>query len=465
MRASTYKSYLLSVLLVILAFNYTDRLALGLVLQNVKTDLHLSDTQLGLLTGIAFALFYSLLGIPIARWADRGNRVLIISLTTLVWSAAVAMCSVAGNFAQLLLIRTAVATGEAGCIPTAHSLIADYFDRAERPRAVSIYMLGGSLSVIFGYFAAGWFNEFYGWRTTFVLLGLPGIAVAILARYSLREPRHDALRNALGTISVSASSHSPQTHPSLPPSVKLVCLTLWTSRSFRHLLFCFAVISFFGSGIAQWLPAFFIRSYGVATGELGSWFSIIYGVTGLLGTYGGGAWASRYAARNERLQLRVMAFACSSFGVITACVYLAPNFYLALALLGLATVGSTATSGPLFATIQSLVPERMRAMSIAAIYLCANLIGMGLGPLIAGAMSDALRPPWGNESLRYALLILCPGYLWGAWHLWRASRTVEADLLTLQHAGERSSAATIASASASSETSATTWRAPRARSH
>src|SRR5258708_18527003 len=132
MKETVYKNYLLTVLLVILAFNYVDRLALGLVLQDIKIDFHLSDTQLGLLSGIAFALFYSVMGIPIARWADRGNRVTIISLTTALWSAAVALCGVAGNFMQLLSIRIGVAVGEAGCMPPAHSLIADHFTRTER---------------------------------------------------------------------------------------------------------------------------------------------------------------------------------------------------------------------------------------------------------------------------------------------------------------------------------------------
>src|SRR5512145_1715882 len=139
-----YRNYLLGVLALVLASNCMDRIALGLVLQDIKIDLALSDTQLGLLTGIAFALFYSVMGIPIARWADRGNRVTIITITTALWSAAVALCAMAGNFLQLLLIRIGVAVGEAGCIPPAHSLIAEYFTRAERPRAVAIYMLGGS---------------------------------------------------------------------------------------------------------------------------------------------------------------------------------------------------------------------------------------------------------------------------------------------------------------------------------
>ena len=148
MKKPTYRYYLLGVALLILAFNYVDRLALGLLLQNIKEELHLSDTQLGLLTGIAFAAFYSIMGIPIARWADRGNRVTIITVTTALWSVAVAACGLAGSFLQLLLIRVGVGVGEAGCVPPANSLIADYFARAERPRAVAIYMLGSPLSVV-----------------------------------------------------------------------------------------------------------------------------------------------------------------------------------------------------------------------------------------------------------------------------------------------------------------------------
>src|SRR5882762_8997075 len=175
MKASVYKKYLLVLLLVILAFNYVDRLTLGLLLQDIKVDLSLSDTQLGFLSGISFALFYSVMGIPIARWADRGNRVTIISITTVLWSAAVALCGVAGSFPQLLLIRIGVAVGEAGCIPPAHSLIADYFTRAQRPRAVAMYMLGSTLSMLIGYYLAGWLNAHYGWQTMFKLLAVPGI--------------------------------------------------------------------------------------------------------------------------------------------------------------------------------------------------------------------------------------------------------------------------------------------------
>lgn len=430
MKQGGYRNYLLGVLLLILAFNYVDRMALGLLLQDIKLDLQLSDTQLGFLTGLAFALFYSIMGIPIARWADRGNRVTIITLTTALWSGAVALCGMAGSFAQLLLIRVGVAIGEAGCIPPAHSLIADYFSRAERPRAVARYMLGAPLSLLIGYLLAGWLNESYGWRMTFVILGLPGIGLALLARFTLREPR---VQNVVSGDSRAAAASAPA-----QPSLKEVFETLWFNRTFRQLLICFSVMSLFGQGVAQWKPAFFIRSFGMQTAELGTWFALIYGVGGLIGTYLGGLWATRHAQDNERLQLRAMGVTYAIFGVISVCIYMSSNVYVAFTFLALATLGSNLILGPLFATIQTLVPDRMRAMSIALLYLFANLIGMGLGPLATGTLSDLLRPFVGEESLRYALLALCPGYGWAAWHLWQASKTVTYDLQALQRKGSRS---------------------------
>jgi MFS transporter, Spinster family, sphingosine-1-phosphate transporter len=257
-----------------------------------------------------------------------------------------------------------------------------------------------------------------------MILGLPGLPLAALAWLTLREPRREKLARD------EASSQ---------PSLREVCVTLWANTTFRQLLFAFAVTFFFGFGMSQWKPTFFIRSFGLETGELGSWFAVIYGVGGLLGTYLGGELASRHAARNERLQLKAMAIVYCGFGVITACIYLSRNLYVALALTGLAAVGSFTITGPLFATIQTLVAERMRAISIAVVYLFANLIGMGLGPLAAGGLSDAFRPWAGEESLRYALLALSPGYLWCAWHLWRASKTVNRDLEAAQ--AERTSIA------------------------
>lgn len=418
--ARGYKNYLLTLLLVLLAVNLTERWALGLLAQDIKRDLQLTDTELGLLSGLAFAVFYSAIGVPIARWADRGNRVTIISITMALWGVMVALCGTVSGFVQLLLVRVGVAVGEAGCVPPAHSLIAEYFTRAQRPRAVAIFMLGAPLSMMIGYFISGWMNELYGWRVTFGLLGAPGLLLALVAALTLKEPRQE--RSARGEV---PSSGVPQTGET---RFRDVLSILWRNRTFRQLLFCFALCSFFSSGISQWQPAFFIRSYGMKTGELGTWLALIYGLGGVLGTYVGGELASRYAAHNERLQLRAIALVLASFGLLSFFIYLKPSYPVALGLLAFVGMSGYVTNGPMFATIQTLVPEHMRAMSIALIYFSANLIGMGLGPLAAGALSDAFRPWFADDSLRYALLVLCPGYFWGAWHLWRGSQTVTADL-------------------------------------
>jgi len=429
MKQTDYKNYLLGVLLVIYAFNSAERLALGMVLQNIKLEFHLNDTQLGLLSGIAFALFYSLMGIPIARWADRGNRVTIISVTTLLWGIAVAACGVAANFAQLLLIRVGVAVGEAGCLPPANSLLADYFNRAARPRAVAIFMLGSPLSMVIGYFVAGWLNQLYGWRMTFILLGLPALALSALVWLTLREPRR------LPASSVADGLLAGERPASFEPrqSFRDVWVALWTNITFRRLWFCFSVTYFFSYGLYQWQPTFFMRSYGLASTEVGSWFALIYGLGGLAGTYLGGALASRYAANNEALQLRFTAVVFAAFGAVMAGVYLSPNKYIALALTAGAAVGGHMTTGPLFGVIQTVVPERMRAMSIALIYLFANLVGLGLGPFAVGTLSDLFHPWAGAESLRYALLCLCPGFLWGSYYLWLGSRTVIRDVEAVEY--------------------------------
>lgn len=414
-RRSRYRRYLLTVLAVVLAFNYVDRLALGLVLENIKTDFHLSDTQLGLLTGVAFALFYSTLGVPIGRWADRGNRITIITMSTGLWSLMVMLCGATRSFAQLVLMRIGVAVGEAGCVPPAYSLIGDYFVRAERPKAIANYLLGSSLSIVVGYFAAGWLNQLYGWRTMFAVIGGPGLVLAVVAWLTLQEPR--LYRSAHTAVGVGPGPAMPE-----------VFQTLWGNRTFRHVLFMIAVISFFGYGVGQWQPTFFVRSYGLNTGELGTWFTIIYGVGGFIGTYCGGYLASRYAPGNEALQIKILAILYVTFGINWIFVYLTHSDHMAFGLMCIGAIGGSLGSGPLFAVIQNVVPERMRAVSITVVYLFSNLIGMGLGPLAVGSLSDALRPEFGGESLRYALLAMCPAYLWGSWHLWKAAGAAPRDI-------------------------------------
>jgi MFS family permease len=412
-KPATYRNYILVLLAVIFAFSYVDRIALGMVLQSIKSSFHLSDLELGFLTGMAYALFNATFGLAIGRWADTGNRALIVTLTTALWSVMVILCGAARSFLQLLILRIGVAVGEAGCFPPAYSLIGDYFTRAERPSAMSKYTLGGSLSWFIGYFAAGWLSQRYGWRWMFVIIGIPGILLAGLAKLALREPR----------VQISQQQSVFRT-PTRQPAVVVIMRTLWANQTYRALLLSLSVLGFFASGAVQWQPAFFMRSYGMSAGELGTWLGVIWGVGGLLGNYTGGYIASRYAAGNESLQLRVLAVLYANFGIISVFIYLTHSRYIAFALLGVGVIGATLGNGPIYAAMQTVVPPNMRGVSVAIITLFSNLIGAGLGPLAVGALSDFLHPSLGAQSLRYALIAASPGYVWAAWHCWQGASSI-----------------------------------------
>lgn len=428
MSNALYKKYLIVLLLLILAFNTVDRLALGLVLQDIKADLHLSDLQLGLLTGLAFALFYSIMGVPIAWWADRGNRARIIALTTAIWSVLVAMSGFARSFPQLIVIRVAVGVGEAGCMPTSNSLLAAEFDRDERPRAVSRYLIGGPLSLLFGYLIAGWLNQYYGWRTTFVVLSIPGAILAILAWCTLREPRRRAngsprvTGGPQGQADPSAGSHASK-------HIWADFATLYRNKTYLNITIAYGVMSFFGFGVSQWLPSLLVRSYGLRTGEIGTSLGLIYSASGVIGMFLGGEFASRgILARNERLQLRAAALIHGGAVFLWAGAFISQNQYITLGLIGVVSLAGPLSTGPIFSLLQTLVPERLRAVSIAVMFLFSNLLGLGLGPLAVGALSDALGTRFGPDSLRYALLLCLPLTFWAAWHFWLASKTVGRDL-------------------------------------
>jgi MFS family permease len=328
------------------------------------------------------------------------------------------LCGLAGSFLQLFLVRIGIAVGESGCHPPAHSLIPEYFPRPERARAMARYMLGVPIGLTSGYFIGGWLNELYGWRTTFIIIGLPGLLLASLAAFTLREPRRLATAVAL-TSTKPASNHA---------KFKDVAVILWSRKTFRHLLLAFLTWYFFGWGLVQWMPTFFIRSHGLPSAELGTWMAITHGAVGLLGTWVGGEWASRYAARNERLQLAGLAVVFLLYAACSAVVHVAPNHYWAFGAFAVANIVSFTVGGPLFALVQTLVPPRMRATALALITLLPSFVGAGLGPTGLGMLSDALQAWAGQESLRYAMLIYCPGFAWTAWHLWRARRTVADDI-------------------------------------
>lgn len=244
----------------------------------------------------------------------------------------------------------------------------------------------------------------------------------------MKEPRLEH-PNVNGEVNVLATrwGEGPRSSGAAPP-LRVIFRILFSSTTYRNLLLTIAVNYFFSYGILQWQPAFFIRSYGLQTGLLGTWLALISSAAATVGTLSGGYLASRWAANNERLQLRVMAALNSISGMVSVFVYLSRDYHQAFALAGVALLAINLGNGPAFAVMQAVVPLRVRAISISIVFLFANLIGMGLGPLTVGVVSDSLRPTLGVESLRYALAAASPGFLWGAWHLWRASKSVSADI-------------------------------------
>lgn len=407
-----YKRYALAMMAVVVTFNYIDRTLITLLLQPIKEDLHLSDTQLGFLTGIAFGLFYATLGLPIARWADRGNRVSIASMAIGLWALTVMACVMVTNFVQLLLARIAAAVGEAGCMPPTYSLVGDYFpEPTERTRAMSNYMLGGPAATLVSFVLGGWLNEHYGWRVAFLGMGIPALLIAVLVKLTLVEPPR---RNK-----VAAQDQ---------PRMKDVLLLLWRQPSSRYLTLGIILFWTMSLGLLPWYAAFMMRSHGMGTGELGVWMGLSAGIGGVVGIWLCGHITARWFANDERRQMRFTA------GILAALVPLFVLFltvpqkqHALLAFIPLTTLFQS-FYGPTFALMQRLVPDGMRATALAVVMLLANLIGMGIGPQIVGILSDLLLPRFGADSLRYAMLVMSLTALGAAGYFWRVGHTVGRDL-------------------------------------
>lgn len=409
----SYRQYVLGVLLFVYAINILDRQILGILMEPIRLELELSDTQLGFLSGIAFALFYATLGIPIARLADRTSRTGVISICIAAWSAMTAICGLAQNFWQLLAARIGVAVGEAGGTPPSHSLLADYFKEHERATALGIFSIGGPLGLMIGLFIGGWLNEWFGWRVTFILVGLPGVLVALVVWFTVRELPKGA---ADGQVPVQQSS------------VGEVFRFMWSQRAFRLMALGASLQAFVGYGLVQWYPVFFIRVHEMSTGELGTYLALVFGIGGGIGTFFGGYLADRLALRSRRWYLWLPMIATALGTPFYFGVFFAPTPMLAFLFLMAPAVLANSFLGPIFSTTQGLVPAHMRATAAAVLLFIINIIGLGLGPQVVGLLSDLLRPAFGLDSIRYALFLISLVTLLGAALFWAAARTLDTDL-------------------------------------
>ncbi|QHL90199.1 MFS transporter [Sphingomonas changnyeongensis] len=412
-RALRRRGLTLGLLTLTYFFSYMDRQILAILMEPIRRDLDLTDLQLGLVAGFAFALFYATLGIPVARLADRGNRRNIVAVSLAVWSLFTALCGLAQNYAQLLAARIGVGIGEAGSSPPSHSMIADLYPPDRRAGAMAIYASGVVLGGGFGTILGGWLAHQYGWRTAIMAVGLPGLALAVIVRLLVVEPRRGLSEPARITST---------TQPPLGEGFT----TIWANPAARHLVMGVTLTSLVGYALTSFGLTYYIRSYNLDTATVGLVLGPLVAIVGTISGVGGGMIADRWARKaGQHVQSWLVAILKTAAMPFMALVYLAPSFPVAVAAQAVSVLLQSSYLGPSFALIQGLAPIRLRAMWAAITLLVINLIGLGLGPAVTGALSDLYRPYFGTESLRYALLTMAAITPWPIWHYWRAGQILK----------------------------------------
>lgn len=366
--------YVLSVLMVIYTLNLLDRQIVNILAEPIKQDLQLSDWQIGVMSGLAFALFYSLLGIPLARWADRptSNRSLLISAALAVWSGMTALCGLATNFISLLAARIGVGVGEAGCSPAAHSLISDLVPQERRATALAFFSLGIPIGKLLGMILGGAIAQVLGWREAFIIVGLPGLAVAALTVFTVKDPRM-----------VSPVARQGAAPPQAPLSE-----ALRASPAFWYTTIACSFCSFLSFGQTAFFGSLFIRVHGWSVGEAGLFLGLALGAAGIVGTWLGGRASDRAARRTPSALVLIPGTCCFLGAILVAAGALTSNAELALLLIAVGIGLNSTWYGPCFALIQALNPPERRATASAINLTMVNLIGLGTGPVLFGIASD-----------------------------------------------------------------------------
>lgn len=392
---------------------------MGILGQPIKESLAISDTQLGLLTGIMFAVFYAVLGMPMAMWADRNNRRNLISFSVFTWSFMTALCGMAQSFGQLALARIGVGVGEAGSNPPSHSMIADLYPPEERTTAMAIFGTGINWGILIGFLMGGWINEWYGWRTAFVVVGLPGIILAAIVRFTVKEPPR-----GYSEAHLKAESDNLQA-----PPFWTVARFVWSNPIVRNIIMGGSLMAFAGYASVIWIPTYLQRVHELGSGITGSYLAGIMGIGGALGIYVSGRVADRLtAALGQHWPAWVVAIAniisipflyVTFFAETSNGAFLA---YVVPAFLGTVYVACG------FAILQNQTPLPMRSVTASIYLFITNLIGLGAGPAWVGFASDLFAPEYGAASLRYAMATTLFVMLWSCWHYYRAGvllRTVK----------------------------------------
>lgn len=427
-----YRTYVLALLTVVYVFSFIDRQLLSILQESIKQELMLTDTHLGLLTGFSFALFYVTAGIPIARLADNSNRRNIIAVAACIWSVMTAMSGMAANYVQLLLARIGVGVGEAGCSPPAHSMISDIYPPQKRATAMAIYSVGVNAGVLLGFLFGGILNEYFGWRVAFVVVGVPGIVLALLVRFTVAEP----IRGMSEQQKIATDK--------IPFKVALSSFT--RSKTLLHLCLGASATAMAGYAAVSWSAPFFIRTHQLGTAELGAWLAVGSGLFAAIGTFSAGVICDKWGQKDRRWYLWIPALAmfitlpCQLFVLMSTSTYQALTVNLLVGLL------MTCYIGPSLAILHGSVDVRMRSTASAIFFFFINIIGLGVGPSLVGMISDQLAPSYGNESLRYAMLAVIPfACLWAVFHFLMAAHRFKQDR-SINHAKAEDTDITVSAA-------------------
>jgi predicted MFS family arabinose efflux permease len=407
--------YTLAILTIVYALNIADRFSVSTLIEPIRKELHLSDTGVGFLTGVALALFYVTIGIPIAALADRMNRRDILALALALWSGMTALCGLAQNYGQLLLARFAVGIGEAGGTPPSTSILADKFPPCRRPMAMTVFALGASLGAWLGSSIAGAAAERAGWRTAFLVLGLPGLLVALIVWTTVREPRRGQLDTASDDLQ--------------PSTLRATLHFIATQRSAVHLIVGGSVATLWSWGLMWWTPTFLQRSHHLSVGQAGELLGSMHLIAGTAGTLVAGWLMSRAAATDPRYVARLLGWLTALSTIPSIALYWVASEKAAAVLLWIFVPAVYFYIGPILGLLQNVMPATMRATTCAMLLFLANVANLVIAPQVIGVLSDWFAGSFGagQESLRWALLLLAPTGFWAAWHLMKSGATIRQD--------------------------------------
>ncbi|MGE3866744.1 MAG: spinster family MFS transporter, partial [Hyphomonadaceae bacterium] len=394
---------MLSILLLTYTTGWIDRGIMGILGQAIKTEMRLADWQLGLMTGFAFSVFYSLLGFPLARMAEKSSRVNLIAICMILWSGMTALCGMATNFLMLLAFRCGVGVGEAGCAPGCHSLLTDYFEPKQRTMAFSIYGLGVPLGGMSGAIIGGVLTQYVDWRFALIAVGFPGMILALILKLTVKEPE----RGRMESDAVKAAKAAAPPVPT--PSLMEVWKTLWRKHTFRHIAAALALIGMSGGTSGAFLGAYYIRQFHLKYSEVGLIIGLMAGVTSIAGTLIGGVLAQKLGKSNAKWYMLVPAIGVCMSAPFSFAAYLQNHWYLMAGLLLLPNLLSASYLATAFASTHNMVGSEMRASAAATANFFLNIIGMAMGPVIGGLGIDMFSNHIFAETGLGAFGTLCPG--------------------------------------------------------